>query len=246
MSAAWGRFDVTRLVLKQRQRLCVELASRGIDAVSLIVADDENLEIASEYDCDVVEMPNKPLGKKCNAGLQSAARQGFDWIVWVGSDDWIHPAVFDPLLHRPADAPVTIITGRRIAIVDLASGMLQRVSSPSKFGAIPWLIDGRLFSTRKVEPIRPDLARGLDGSLMRGLRRAREPFEVVFDDPHDFRCVDFKGANNITPYKGIAKHLGVGEPEQAWDALRGWFDDDLIDQARTLFPAVREPLAQEA
>ncbi len=234
VSPAWRRFDVTRLVLDQRQRLCVELASRGIDARSLIVADDENLEIAAEYGCDTLEAPNSPLGRKCNLGLHHAAQQGADYIVWIGSDDWIHPDVFQPLLDLPATRPVTIFAGTRVALVNLRTGELQRVASPSKFGAIPWLIDSRLFTTRTVAPIKPELKRGLDGALIRGLRLARVDFEWVFDDPNDFRCVDFKSDQNITPYKSLAKHLAIGEPEVAWEALGDWFPADLIDKARAI------------
>jgi glycosyltransferase involved in cell wall biosynthesis len=236
-SAAYRRLAVTRLVLQQRQRLCGELAGCGIDATMLIAADDENLDIAAEYGCDTVEAPNLPLGRKCNIGLHHAARTGVDYIVWVGSDDWIHPDVFQPLLERAAGKRPAIVTGSRLALVNLQTGRLQRVASPSKYGAIPWLIDRRLFTTRTVVPIKPELKRGLDGALVRGLRHAHLDFEWVFHDPHDFRCVDFKSDQNITPYKALAKHLGTAPEEPAWDTLAGWFDADLVAAARELAPS---------
>lgn len=230
-SAAWRRLDVTRLVLKQRQRLCVELAARGIDAVSLIAANDENLELASEYGCETVEAKNDPLGRKCNLLLKRAAELA-DWIVWVGSDDWIHPDVFEPLDGR--DRPPTIIHGSRLAIVDLQTGQLQTISSPSQYGAIPWLIDSRMIAGKTGDPIRPDLPRGLDGALIRGLRRMHRPLVFEQHDPHQFRCVDFKSRSNLTPYSGLAKNLGLGEPGTAWDELAGWFPADLIAEVRDL------------
>lgn len=230
LSAAWGRPHITRLVLRQRQRLCEGLASGGIQARMLIVADDENLDVAREHGAETLEHPNSPLGKKCSAGLKAAAEIA-DYVCWVGSDDWIHPDVFKPL-RQERSKPV-IVTGRRLAIVDMAAGRLQRLESPSKYGAIPWLIDSRLLrSPRTPNLMQPDLQRGLDGGLIRGLRLARIDWQWVFDDPHDFRCVDFKTEANITPYAGLAKNLGVGAPENAWDALTGWFPADLIDDAR--------------
>lgn len=235
VSPAWGRFDTTRLVLKQRSRLVVELASRGIDAGLVVVADDENLDIAAEYGAATVEAPNDPLGRKANAGLAAAAATGADWIVWIGSDDWIHPDAFE-LLHSEYALPV-IIRGERLAMVELATGMLQQISSPSVYGAIPWLIDARLFRVTKINPIRPDLPRGLDGALVRGLRRHRIPFEFVTHDPHPFRCVDFKTTLNLSPYEGAARNLGIAPAEPAWDALAGWFPDDLIEEARAVSAA---------
>ncbi|HET9470946.1 MAG TPA: hypothetical protein VFO24_07550, partial [Usitatibacter sp.] len=81
--------------------------------------------------------------------------------------------------------------------------------------------------------------RGLDGALIRGLRQARVRFEWLFHDPHDFRCVDFKSEENITPYKALAKHLGTGPEESAWPALGDWFPADLVEQARALAPRSR-------
>jgi glycosyltransferase involved in cell wall biosynthesis len=242
VSPAWGRLDITRLVLSQRQRLCVELASRGIEARSLIVADDENLEIAAEYGCDTLEAPNRPLGGKCNLGFRHALEREPDYIVWVGSDDWIHPDVFQPLFDRSRDDLASvIIAGHHLAVVDMHTGTLQRCSSPSRYGAIPWIIDSRLFTMHpKLQPIQSELCRGLDGALLRGLRRSRIPFTFVMHDPHDFRCVDFKSSQNITPYEGFAKNLGIGDPELAWNALLEHYSFDLVDAARRVHERLTE------
>lgn len=239
-SAAWRRFDVTRLALSQRQRLCEELAARGIQATSLVVADDENLDIARELGSVTLEAPNEPLGRKWNVALRYAAERA-DWVIWVGSDDWIHPDAFAPLTVPPETGPARIIRGGRVTLVDLASGQLQRVSSASKYGAIPWLIESRLIrATRKDSPIRPDLLRGLDGGLIRGLRRSPIPFELELHDPHEFRCVDFKSDQNLSSFAAASEKRGLGEPEPAWAVLAKWFPADLVDQARALSDAQRE------
>lgn len=231
-SAAWRRFDVTRLALAQRQRLHVELAARGLKAHTLIVADDENLEIAREYGCETLEAPNAPLGAKCNTGLREAAQQA-DWVVWIGSDDWIHPDAFAPLLEERESSRLPIHVGETVAAVDLPRGVLQIVAA-AKYGAPPWIIDSRLLhAKRQDQPIKPWINRGLDGELVRGIRLARIPFEFVRHHPHDFRCVDFKTDVNLTPFRGVAKHLGIGDEHPAWEALADWYPADLVDQART-------------
>lgn len=205
---------------------------------SLIVADDENLEIAREYGCETLEAPNQPLGAKCNLGLRRAA-EDTDYVVWIGSDDWIHPDVFDAVLgyeERPGRLPIHV--GTTVAVVDIPRMVLQRVKSPSKFGAPPWIIDSRLLRPARPlspGPIKPWLKRGLDGALVRGIRLNRLPFEFVFSDPHDFRCVDFKTDQNLTPFAGVAKHLGFGPEEPAADALANWYPHDLVELVRN-FP----------
>lgn len=234
VSAAWRRFDVTRLVLAQRRRLCEDLAARGIEATSLIVADDENIDIAREFGAITVEAPNEPLGRKCNAGLRYAAERA-DWVVWVGSDDWIHPDTFAPLAPPAETGPARVIRGARVAIVELATGRLQRVTSASQYGAIPWLIESRLIrATRKDSPIRPHLPRGLDGSLIRGLRRSGIPMQLELHDPHEFRAVDFKSDQNLSTFAAASEKRGIGEPEDAWSTLREWFPADLVEHARNI------------
>src|SRR5581483_1937295 len=106
------------------------------------------------------------------------------------------------------------------------------------YGAIPWIIDSRLLRTNKAGPngpIRPDHNRGLDGAIIRGLRLARVNYEWMFHDPHAFRCVDFKTSDNITPYPGLAKHLGEGpEEDDPWTALTDYYPSDLVAEARNL------------
>lgn len=234
LSAAWRRFDVTRLALRQRQQLCVELAARGIRAHSLIVADDENLDIAREYGCEAIEAPNEPLGSKCNIGLKHAAA-GADYVMWIGSDDWIHADAFDPLLEeRDTAGLLPIHVGTTVAVVELRSGRLQIVEGAT-YGAPPWIIDSRLLqATKHDRPIKPWLKRGLDGALVRGIRLCRRPFEFVSYSPHDFRCVDFKSDVNLTPFAGVAKHMGVGPEVDAWEALAAWYPPDLVAHARDL------------
>jgi glycosyltransferase involved in cell wall biosynthesis len=233
VSPAWRRYEVTRLVLAQRARLVTELAVRGLEAVSLIVADDENLDIAREYGSQTVEAPNKALGRKCNTGLKHACDHGADYIVWVGSDDWVHPDAFNPLIDRPAPAKgerPPILLGHRIAAVDLQAGVLRRCNSPSRFGAIPWIIHRSLLEPAKFMPLRPNVDRGLDGTLIRGLKRSRVAPTFEHYDPNPVRCVDFKSATNINPYSLLSK-LGDAPEESPWPVLAEHYPQDLVDLA---------------
>lgn len=234
VSAAWRRFDVTRLVLEQRQALCAELAPRGVQATSLVVADDENLDIAREYGALTLEHPNDPLGAKANAALKHAASLA-DWVVWIGSDDWIHPDAFDPLVEDGAPGTkARIIVGERLSVVDTRRGELTRIRQCSTYGAIPWILESRLLLHRRGT-IQADLERGLDGSLIRGIRRTLIPFRIEKHDSHHFRCVDFKTHENLSTYRAVGDVLGDGAPEPAGPALRGWFPADLVDKAEQLF-----------
>lgn len=244
-SPAWRRYPITRLVLAQRRWLCDELAARGVQANSVIVADDANLEIAQEFGFPTVELDNSDLGKRFNAGYRYAADQGCDVFVHVGSDDWIHPDTFRILdnvdlddVPRPTPAPgqpvvwrrsPQAVAQRRLLLVDLDEGRAQRCFVHGRYGCIPWLIPRKVMATEKFAPIQPGLMRGIDGALVRGLRTRPN---WIFQDAPDEWCVDFKTGWNVTPYRGVAAALANGPEEEPWELLADFYPQHLVDLAR--------------
>lgn len=244
VSAAWGRFGVTRLALAQRRHLCDELAERGLEATAVIVADDENLDIAREWGFETVERSNDELGRKFNDGLEFAARElDADHFVLIGSDDWMHVDLFDRLPLDVADVPplsadapaVTwadgpeIATGREIALVDLERGRMRRCRARGRFGVIPWIIPRAALEPSGFRPIKDELSIGIDGSLIAGLNCAPE---WVYADPHDLCRVDFKSSVNLNGYEAITGAIGYGGEETApWDLLTERYPEYLVEMA---------------
>lgn len=235
---AWRRFAVTRLALAQRAHLAGVLAARGIDCHTVVVADDENLEIAREYGCATVEMDNEQgLGRKFNAGFRYAGERGADWLVHIGSDDWVHPDVFLPLLAPVVPHP--IVSGRRIAFVDLLSGRMSGATLAGPHGVIPWIVPRHLMKRCGFEPIRPERKRGIDGELVRGLRRAHVRAEWAFHDPHDLARVDFKSDVNINTFAALPTSLTSGRRDP-WSALAEHYPAELVGLARRTHLEMKE------
>jgi glycosyltransferase involved in cell wall biosynthesis len=229
VSAAFGRFAVTDLVLEQRQQVVADLAARGIDGQMLVVADDENLDVAEQHGAERLERPNKPLGEKWNAGFEHAFREGADFVVYIGSDDWMHPGLFDRL-----PASNAILTGRQIAFLNLNTGRMQPCKVSSRWGVIPWVLPRQLLERCEFRPITTRRSWGLDNSLINGLR-AKGPRPLLeFRDPHPLARVDIKSDTNITPYARVATHLADGDEISPWDALTALYPADLVARARTL------------
>lgn len=234
VSPAWQRFAVTRLALAQRAHLAGELAARGLDCVSVIVADDENLDIAREYGAETVEMANDDglaLGRKFNAGFRHAAALGADWLVHMGSDDWIHPDAFDPLadLHgRTRTRP--IVSGRQIAFVNLLTGRMRLCYAAGRNGVVPWIIPRKLMVPCDFAPIREDRFRGMDGYLIRGLRVKPT---WLHHDPHPMGRVDWKSTVNLNSYETVSGSLGRRRGEvEPWGLLAEHYPANLVEMAR--------------
>lgn len=247
VSPAWGRFDVTRLALAQRAHLVAELAPRGVALHCVVVADDENLELAREYGFDTVERSNRHLGAKFNDGIEHALRHGADVVATVGSDDWVHASVFDrlPASSLPVPVPTAddpcvvwspnqpeIIAGRRLTLVDLFTGRARMCRSRGIFGVIPWLIPASAFKVCRGRPLPDRQQRGIDGAMAVGLRDADPKW--VFCDVAPFARVDFKSDVNLNTYESICRAIGVGEDFDPWPQLERFYPSALVEQARAL------------
>jgi len=252
VSPAWGRFAITELVLAQRRWLCDELASRGLTANSVIVADDGNIDIAREYGFEVVEKDNRDLGMRFNVGYRAAARMGADVFVHVGSDDWVHPDVFNVLLELdPNDiveempptavgatwkkAP-TLIAQNHLTAVDLTRGVGRRLKVNGRYGCIPWLIARETLKPFGFMPIATGNNRGIDGALVRGISRFAPNWRFQEADP--LWLVDFKSDTNVTAYRTIADALGMTtQDEDPWEMLATAYPMHLVEKARSLVGA---------
>lgn len=229
VSPAHGRFAVTRLAFAQRKHLIGELARRGIDAHCVVVADDENLEIAAGHGFETVEMDNTRIGRKWNAGITFACEQGAEFVSVIGSDDWAHPDLFE-LPEQPARRDPVVLTGRRLTICDLSRGVLKACQVRGPWGCIPWVLPRAVLEPSRFAPCKPEQRYGLDGSLVLGLR-VKPEWRFADRDPLDL--VDFKtDGNNITPYKALASNIGVGEELDAWSALSGRYPAQLVRLAK--------------
>lgn len=249
VSPAWRRFAVTRLALAQRAHLCGVLAGRGHEATSVIVADDDNLDIASELGFHTVERDNEFLGRRFNDGVEWACRQWeADVVVTIGSDDWMHPDCFDrmplgqALPRVPTDAEPTVVqsfppgpevvAGRTITLVDLGSGRGRVCRARNRHGVIPWLIHRAALEPSGFRPIPETQQKGIDGALIAGLNCSPE---WVFHDPHDVARVDFKSDTNLNSFALIAGAIGDG-PELAdpWALLAEHYPAELVRGAQVV------------
>lgn len=221
----------------------------------MIVADDENLDIAAEFGFSTWEQSNDQLGRKFNDGLEFACRYlDADLVVLIGSDDWMHVDLFDRLPREHwepdlstidqaitwSDAPEAI-TGREIALVDLEHGRLRRCRSRGRSGVIPWIFPRAALEPSGFRPIRDELNIGIDGSLMAGL--GCRP-EWVFVDPHDLCRVDFKSDVNLNSYDKITGSIGYGPVcLDPWAVLARAYPRYLVEMARDTSAGMREAVA---
>ncbi|HSE44354.1 MAG TPA: glycosyltransferase family A protein, partial [Gemmatimonadales bacterium] len=196
MSSLWfvvpahGRVDLARICLAQLRNTCDQLAVSGIDASAVVIADDENLDTAACLGFWGYEQENSFLGRKFNDGYELAAREGVDYVVPLGSDDWVHPD-----LVAGADLPQgRIRCARRLVMVSEDGQEFVRLSVAYEGGMGIRVTPTELLAPLGYRPCGEDRKRAIDTHTLRALTTAHrdKPQLLEYFDAHEWQLVDFK------------------------------------------------------
>jgi len=223
VTPAFQRFELTAICLEQRKRVIESLAASGVEAHQVVVADDENLDIARALGFDVVEQSNEWLGRKFNDGQEYAGKHGAEWIVPIGSDSWVDPAYFLPL----PNPKLTRTSGMYIPVEPTRLAELK----VGGVGAGPHMFHRSLMAPVGFRPAPDKISRNTDHNTIRGLRR---PVRWEWRDLHPYQYVGFRVAPYITEYDRLWHRWGVQERKDPWAALAKNYDTDLVDRVRML------------
>jgi hypothetical protein len=223
VTPAFGRFELTAICLEQRRQVIEALALSGVEAHQVVIADDENLDIARSLGFDVVEQSNEWLGRKFNDGQEYAGKHGAEWIVPIGSDSWVDPAYFLPLPY-----PRLTRTSGMYAPVEPTRLAELKVG---QVGAGPHMFHRSLMERVGFRPAPDEIMRNTDHLTIRGLAR---PPRWEWYDRHPLQYVGFRVPPFITHYASLWRRWGVVERTDPWVRLATVYPADLVERARVL------------
>lgn len=230
VTPAWKRYETTALCLEQRNRVLAELAKHGIDAYQVVIADDENLDIARSLGAATVERDNAMVGRKFNDGMEYAGKAGADWIVPIGSDSWIDPEFFLPLTdpRRTLTSPAyCAVQSERMAELIVAPRNVRHMAGP-------YVFHRSLLAPAKFRPSAEDSVM-VDTSTISGIERAiHRPIRWQLRTVHPFQYVGFRVEPMMTSYYSLARKWLVREHADPWAVLAKHYPADLVERAQNL------------
>lgn len=221
VTPAWKRLALSAVVFEQHRRVLALLSAHGIDGYSVVIADDENLDLARSCGFETVERNNEWLGRRFNDGIEYAAKHGADYIVPIGSDSFIDPAFFLDLPARPyirTSGLYCAVEPERLAELDVRT----------RSGAGPYVIPRASLKRSRFRPAQDKLKRRIDSSTVRALGTVRWRFR----DLHPFQYVGFRLPPLLTPYQTLQARWGVREHPEPWRILARHYPVDLVAAAR--------------
>lgn len=235
---AHGRFSLTAVCLRQLARTCDALADEGVAASAVVIADDENFETADALGFATVRRENRPLGRRWNDGYELAAKAGVDYVVALGSDDWIdHRLVLAQLEGRGE-----IRCSRLSSVVSEDGRRLTPLRIGYEGGDGVRMLPTALLKRLRYRPAEEDRERAIDTSIMRRLREGlgRAPL-VSYADVHPCQIVDWKSrANQLNSYAdclgdGRLRHEDYAAELDPWTALAEHYPAEALAEMRALY-----------
>ena len=233
---AHGRFELSAVCLRQLARTCAELADHGIRATAVVVADDENLDVAANLGFATVCQQNEPFGRKWNDGIEYACRYlGADYVVPFGTDNWITADLVARQIPRRGG-----IGAHRVVTLVHESGRRAVTLRVSYHGG-----DGiRTFPAGMLEPLgwRPaedDKRRAIDTSIFNRLtqRYGKAP-RFEYTDLEPLQVVGFQSEDEqLNDYRSLRARFGGEERHDVWSWLRTAYPADAVAEVRAVFRA---------
>lgn len=225
ITPVWQRLELTEIVLKSRRRVCDELREHGIEASSVIIGDDENIDVAKALNFETVERDNEFLSRKFNDGYEFAVRNGYDFVYPVGSDSILTAEQF---INTVGDELPVASHYYTMIRSDGSERIDVQIKVPGGIGPLIVPVD---LLRNCPRPIQEDLRRGCDNAARQTFLRAGH--EIVTREHHQWEHVAFQsGVTQITDYERIRRVYQADEFEidnGIFPEIEVLYDQDTLD-----------------
>lgn len=227
---AHGRLELARICLRVLRWTCDNLEQEGIRASAVVIADDENLDTARDLGFATVERDNQFTSRRFNDGIQLACDRQFnphpvDYVVPVGSDDWV-----DHRLFRDLPNSHTMVGFQRMAFVreDGRELTVRHINSEGGCGIRIW--PRTLLKATGYRPADEDRKRGCDTSILVNTRIVHGRLRVQHHDLDPLQIVDWKSpGQNLNPYESLRRHRSELERDP-FQVLHGRYPEWALEE----------------
>lgn len=230
---AHGRRLMALVCLKQLRRTCHALrAEHGVDAHAVVISDDPVLlAIAEEYGHGTIERENIPLGRKWNDGYELAGREGVDYCVPLGTDDWVDA----DWIAQELPAPDSIRCARGMAMVGEDGRRIGSMWIPYEAGHGIRIIPTALLRPLGYRPATEDAPRAIDTHVLRNIKKAhgRTP-ALRYVEAHRFQVVDWKSGTQLNTYD-MCSAFREEEQDDPFAVLAGTYPAEALEEMRGVY-----------
>jgi len=215
----WGRPDVTEIFWVGAKRL---LDSWRPHTTQIYVAGDEPVhrDLAEKHGGRFLDLPNRPLGRKASTLVETAWKDGAEYVLSLGSDDVVHPSLGAQYLQAMTDDRAYVgLQG--CYMVEPRTCRAMRLDGHANV-ALRWgetIGAGRLLSRRVLDKVHgrpwPDgVMKGMDWRMTirlqyAGITTQKFGTDLTIPLTTDAYLVDIKGSGSMWGFDHVARHTHV-------------------------------------
>lgn len=251
ISPAYERLELSRICFEQRQWAIEKLARAGIEAQSIVVADDDNIEIARSLGHDYFRRDNEWLGRRFNDGYEHAHDEGFTHAFPIGSDSWVDPefiiqAYIDGHFHEDANDGLNVVCSRHYSRID-ASGTVRRQLWIPVLQGVSYIVPVKALDECGYRPCQEEIRRGCDGSTWQSVSR-RRGVQVVWSEVHELETTAFESTwPQVTHFSRLAGRFKVHDiTGDIFSGLKKVYPPNLVDDVASLYERARQGVLAQA
>jgi hypothetical protein len=198
LTCMWKRHELFRIYKRGIERL------RKIHPIEVVIVGSEGWQ--SEKLCDgffYVEHPNSPLGAKSNAGMKFMELLSPDYVIGMGSDDFMSDSLFRFILNR-CDEGYDQIGFSDIWFYDKLNNVLGYWKGYTNYREGEPVGAGRVLSSRLLNLLawqpRDEVERSLDYTITKKLENIEHKKYICSLKENNLFLVDVKTETNLCLY----------------------------------------------
>jgi hypothetical protein len=235
---AWRRYNVSEVVFEELNWLKKQV-SKKIKLEVVVIADDENLNLAIKNKFRTIKSPNNYLGKKFNDGYEYAFKNGADVVLPSGSDSFIHPDIFkgkelinwnkQKIIYYSTIHAMVNENGTRLGIVQIPNkkGMYNK-------GAL-WFYPKSLMVSSNFRPCDEKINSSCDKSTIINLIKNNKSINFKSINYNNLQYLALKNNKiQIWKYK-LYKDRFIEEFSEPYIQIANYYNKDLSEKVRGLY-----------
>lgn len=238
-----GRLPLASVCLRQLRRTCDALFQEGVHATAVVVTDARQhyalRKLTGDLRFGYVNRDNDYTSRKFNDGIELATSPRYnprpaDFVVPIGSDDWVDYRLFCEL---ETIGDHTIVGFQRMSFVREDAGEIASVLLNYRGGSGIRIIPRVLLEPLGYRPADADRKRACDTSILVNLSRQwGDRLRVEHWFRHDRQIVDWKTpGEQLNSYANVVNGHSSSLASDPFAELAGWYPAEAIDEMRDFY-----------
>jgi hypothetical protein len=238
-----GRLPLAAICLRQLRRTCDALIDAGVYATAVLVTEKDELRelrrlVGRDLGFGVVYRDNDFTSAKFNDGIELATSprhnpQPADYVVPLGSDDWVDYRLF----LEPLPGEHTIVGFQQMSFVREDGRQIASTYLKYRGGSGIRIIPRQLLEPFDYRPADPDRKKGCDTSILTNISREwGDTLDVQHWHLHERQIVDWKSPGvQINSYANVVGIHGSRFSDDPFGELAEFYPDEALGEMRRFY-----------